>query len=54
MTNVIVISKDQLENLLRGGIEKVKGEKTVIVRGESIKEGVDRYKKFMESEVKNG
>lgn len=51
MTELIVLSSDDLKTLERGGVLGC-NENIRLIRGESIKEGVERYKKLSESEEK--
>ena len=51
MTELIVLSSDDLKSLERGEVLEWNGNKDVrLIRGESIKEGVERYQKLTESE----
>ena len=54
MTQLIVLTSDDLKTLERGGVLEWKGNKDVrLICGESAKEGVERYQKLTESEGLN-
>lgn len=54
MTELIVLSSDDLKSLERGGVLEWNGNKDVrLICGESTKEGVERYQKLVESEGVN-
>ena len=53
MTRLIVLSSDDLKTLERGGVLGC-DENVRLIRGESVKEGIDRYyQKLAESEGVN-
>jgi hypothetical protein len=54
MTELIVLSSDDLKTLERGGVLEWNGNKDIrLIFGESIEEGVERYQKLAESEGVN-
>ena len=49
MMQLIVLSSEDLKTLERGGVLGC-NENVRLIRGESIKEGIERYQKLAESE----